>query len=178
MSEPINGKEQLGQGDDLPQLHATLTIEDLGKLKPGVLYRAKIIDNERVRPDSRGAEIVFKFKSVDIAREYLHTPEELADSATDPRMWMIHGEAWGEIPDFLSYEADAVTTGPIVYGLHVWLVERIIAVTVDQDTADDIVDAWHEHRYPDDLELHEALGWSWEEYKAWVERSELPDDPD
>lgn len=38
---------------------------------------------------------------------------------------------------------------------------------------DEAVDAWHTN-YFINCQLHEFLGWTWEEYKAFVERCELP----
>lgn len=35
------------------------------------------------------------------------------------------------------------------------------------DAIDDIIDEWHNGMYPG-RELHEALGWTWDEYSAWV----------
>lgn len=37
-----------------------------------------------------------------------------------------------------------------------------------EDELDDAVAAWHDGD-GDGLELHEYLGWTWEEYGAWVE---------
>ncbi|TQS40395.1 DUF6980 family protein [Cryptosporangium phraense] len=37
------------------------------------------------------------------------------------------------------------------------------------------IDAWH-HGAGGAMAMHEYLGWTWEEYRAWAERSELPRD--
>jgi hypothetical protein len=38
----------------------------------------------------------------------------------------------------------------------------------------DRIDEWHHTPENGDVALHEWLGWSWDEYKRWVEASELP----
>lgn len=40
---------------------------------------------------------------------------------------------------------------------------------------DAIVERWHGGASRGDgMHLHEYLGWTWEEYRGWVERGELP----
>jgi hypothetical protein len=41
------------------------------------------------------------------------------------------------------------------------------------ENIDDRIDAWHDGGGRN-LELHEYLGWTREQYKAWLERSEYP----
>lgn len=36
---------------------------------------------------------------------------------------------------------------------------------------DDLIDAWHDGA-GEDQALHEYLGWTWEQYKKWVENNE------
>lgn len=36
------------------------------------------------------------------------------------------------------------------------------------DEIDDIIERWHGGEWPD-KELHEALGWTWEQYSTWLE---------
>lgn len=48
------------------------------------------------------------------------------------------------------------------------------AASLASDELDDRIDEWH--AMPDDgRSLHEYLGWTWPEYKAWVETGELPE---
>jgi hypothetical protein len=37
---------------------------------------------------------------------------------------------------------------------------------------EDIIELWHEGYYPN-MELHEALGWTWSEYKDWLSNKRL-----
>ena len=39
---------------------------------------------------------------------------------------------------------------------------------------DDIVERWHAGEFPG-KDLHEAIGWTWEEYSRWVESCIAPD---
>ena len=42
-----------------------------------------------------------------------------------------------------------------------------------KEVIDDLIDEWHEG--DSELPLHEFLGWTEEEYKAWVEFGQLPE---
>lgn len=46
----------------------------------------------------------------------------------------------------------------------------------DPEQIADIVDAWHEGNIPCD-HLHDALGWTWDQYASWVESSIIPPPP-
>jgi hypothetical protein len=39
---------------------------------------------------------------------------------------------------------------------------------------DDAVEAWHVSGPDETRELHEYLGWTWDEYRAYVERNVYP----
>jgi hypothetical protein len=43
----------------------------------------------------------------------------------------------------------------------------------DDDELDDMIDEWH-RSVNLDMSLHEYLGWTWVEYKHWVETNEQP----
>lgn len=46
---------------------------------------------------------------------------------------------------------------------------------VDEDLIEDAVDSWHASTHDQmGVELHEWLGWTWEEYKRWVEGYDPP----
>lgn len=42
------------------------------------------------------------------------------------------------------------------------------------ENIDDRIDAWHDSPKAETRELHEYLGWTWEEYKAWVGHNVFP----
>lgn len=44
---------------------------------------------------------------------------------------------------------------------------------VSEAEVENAIDAWHDGAGPG-LELHEYLGWTWDEYKLWVESGEVP----
>jgi len=54
------------------------------------------------------------------------------------------------------------------------LIPRLSAAKEEalEAVVNDAIDAWNFG--PASGELHKALGWTWDEYRAWVERSELP----
>lgn len=39
---------------------------------------------------------------------------------------------------------------------------------MSDDEINDIIDEWHDGKHPG-KSLHEALGWTWEEYAAWLQ---------
>jgi hypothetical protein len=43
----------------------------------------------------------------------------------------------------------------------------------DPEQIDDIIDKWHAGEIKCE-HLHDALGWTWEQYKYWVENSIVP----
>lgn len=43
-----------------------------------------------------------------------------------------------------------------------------------EQRVDDAIDAWHVSGPDETRELHEYLGWTWDEYGAYVERNVLP----
>lgn len=49
-----------------------------------------------------------------------------------------------------------------------------LAGRAEADTIDDHIDVWHNDANPFGPKLHEHLGMTWEQYKAWGERGELP----
>lgn len=49
-------------------------------------------------------------------------------------------------------------------------VERVLEGTASCEDIDDYVERWHEG--DGDVELHEYLGLSWDEYALWVEKSD------
>lgn len=44
--------------------------------------------------------------------------------------------------------------------------------SMDHDAITLMIDAWHES--DSDKELHEYLGWTWDEYRHYVENNALP----
>jgi len=43
-----------------------------------------------------------------------------------------------------------------------------------EDEILDITEEWHDGVYPMGVHLYDALGWTYEEYKIWLETSEVP----
>ncbi|EPM66642.1 hypothetical protein A584_24832 [Pseudomonas syringae pv. theae ICMP 3923] len=47
-------------------------------------------------------------------------------------------------------------------------VERCLEGSVQEEEIEQFVEDWHEGREGADMELHEYLGMSWDEYQIWV----------
>ncbi len=50
-------------------------------------------------------------------------------------------------------------------------------MTLTEEELHNRIATWHEapsDSYAAQMELHEYLGWSWEQYKHWVETDEMP----
>jgi len=47
-------------------------------------------------------------------------------------------------------------------------IERCISGDAFLDEIDDYVDIWHDDSTSEDVELHEYLGMTWQEYSLWV----------
>lgn len=47
-------------------------------------------------------------------------------------------------------------------------VERCLKGSVQEEEIEQFVEDWHEGREGADMELHEYLGMSWEEYQIWA----------
>lgn len=46
------------------------------------------------------------------------------------------------------------------------------------EQVDDAIETWHNRVTCDWVELHDYLGWSWQEYQAWVRDPDcIPDRP-
>lgn len=39
----------------------------------------------------------------------------------------------------------------------------------------DLIDKWHDEGHTS-MSLHEYLGWTWEQYKRYVEKGEIPEE--
>jgi len=46
-----------------------------------------------------------------------------------------------------------------------------------EDEINNIIDAWHESSNINfaEIEIYQALGWTWEEYATWVETGKIPE---
>lgn len=49
-----------------------------------------------------------------------------------------------------------------------------IEETPEERHINDLIDLWHLDLVGRDQELHEFLGWTWEQYTSWVETGEIP----
>lgn len=52
-------------------------------------------------------------------------------------------------------------------------IEKCINGDASLDEIDDYIDEWHDSDSTNDLELHEFLGMSWEEYSLWAVKPSL-----
>jgi hypothetical protein len=52
-------------------------------------------------------------------------------------------------------------------------IEKCINGDASLDEIDDYIDEWHDSDSNNDLELHEFLGMSWEEYSLWAVKPSL-----
>ena len=52
-------------------------------------------------------------------------------------------------------------------------IEKCINGDASLDEIDDYIDEWHDSDSTNDLELHEFLGMSWEEYSLWAIKPSL-----
>lgn len=44
-----------------------------------------------------------------------------------------------------------------------------------EQMVDEVIDAWHDGGYDRSVELHEALGWTEEQYLYWVQTNIYPE---
>lgn len=58
---------------------------------------------------------------------------------------------------------------PVYCGFHGWLIERIQVIAVDYDEIEKRIETWHRDQQELDVELHDYLGWTWEQYGRHVE---------
>lgn len=72
--------------------------------------------------------------------------------------------------------ASALETTVTAHVGDVTLVSADQPATTTLENIDDRIDAWHDGDGDEDQPLHEYLGWTREQYAAWVERGEFPDE--